>query len=260
MAEQQDGPVMLVATEALRPPKLRIGRLGNNITLPRTVPAAALFAGGFGALLAMGLFTIVVGWSIASVAYSATIGAIIGVALVTYSPLRGESLLRWLGLKIRSSRNRSRYMEGAPVRLAVGICYIPAPNQGAVRMRAGAVQVRPGLFDERGTRHRESRRVLPSWFVEQVRAANPDPFATGRPSGPKLSPGSRLEAYRSAAAERTIPENYVPPTSSGVRRFGRWEQDRSLLQSMYADASQPLTVFDDGVDSIPGSEPGAEPD
>jgi hypothetical protein len=258
--EQQGGPVMLVATEALRPPKLRIGRLGNNITLPRTVPAVTLFAGGLGALLTMGLFTIFVGWSTASVAYSATIGAIIGVALVTYSPLRGESLLRWFGLKIQSSRHRSRYMDGVQVRLAVGICYIPTPYQGAVRMRPGAVPVRPGLFDERGTRKRESRRVLPSWFVEQVHAANPDPFATVRPSGPNLSPGSRLKAYRAAAAEYSIPENYVPPTYSAARRFGRWEQNRSLLQSMYASTSQPLTVSDEGVDSMHGSKPGSQPD
>ena len=245
MADQNDGPLMLVATEALRPPKLRIGRLGNNITLPRTVPAAALFAGGFGALLGVALFTVIVGWTVASVAYSATIGGIIGVALVTYSPLRGESLLRWLGLKIKSSRNRVRYVEGSPVRLAVGTCYIPAPNQGAIRLRAGAVQVRPGLFDERGTRHRESRRVLPSWFVEQVRAANPDPFATLPPTGPKMSPGSRLEAYRAVAAERAVPENYVPPSSSSARRFGRWEQDRATLQSMYGAA----TPFDEDAES-----------
>lgn len=253
MADQHDGPLMLVATEALRPPKLRIGRLGNNITLPRTVPAVALFAGASGALLGVALFTVIVGWTVASVAYSATIGGVIGVALVTYSPLRGESLLRWLGLKIRSSRKRTRYMAGSPVRLAVGICYIPTPNQGALRLRAGAVQVRPGLFDERGTRHRESRRVLPSWFVEQVNAANPDPFAAASPSGTRSTPGSRLEAYRAVAGERAVPENYVPPTSSPTRRFGRWEQDRATLQSMY-DATSPS--LDDGV-SDPDDAPSS---
>lgn len=245
---------MLVATEALRPPKLRIGRLGNSITLPRTVPAAALLSGGVSGLLFIAIFTLIVGWSIASIVYSGVVGVVVGVALVSYSPLRGESLLRWLGLKIKSSRNRSRYMEGVPVRLAVGICYIPTPSQGAVRLRARAIQVRSSLFDERGTRHREARQVLPAWYVDQVRSTNPS-NVQHQPST-VYTPGTRLDAYRTAAAKSSIPENYVPPNSRTARRFGRWEQDREALQSMYAnDAISPSVPVDGLVspeDVVPG--------
>lgn len=239
MNSSSDGPTMLVATEALRPPKLRIGRLGNNFTLPRTVPAAALISGALCALVAVGLFGAVVGYTVTSVAYSALVGALIGVALVTYSPLRGESLLRWLGLKIKSRRNRARYVDGFPVRLAVGICYIPNPNQGMVSMRSGAVQVRPGLFDERGTRRREARRVLPTWFVEQVRSSNEESSAHPGFTPVALAVGSRMEAFRTAAASSELPEDYSPAAPLTARRFGRWEQDATALRSLYVNQTLP---------------------
>lgn len=247
MSDRENGPVMLVATEALRPPKLRIGKLGNNVTLPRTVPVASLLAGAAGALLSVLIFTSIVGWSVAKVAYSGVVGATIGVVLVTYSPLRGESLLKWFGLKVRSSRNRSRYVDGKPVRLAVGICYVPSVVKGMVSLRAGAVPVRPGLYDERGTRIRETRWALPDWFSERIRSAAPPPqeqpsrLAAYRSAG---TAGSRLDAFRAASAESVIPEGYVPMAPDSGRRFGRWSQDGSSLQSMYYDTAYYETAND----------------
>lgn len=232
---------MLVATEALQPPKLRIGKLGNNFSLPRTVPLISLVAGALGALLSIAVFSALAGWSLAKVSYSGVVGAVIGVFLVTYSPLRGESLLKWLGLKVRSSRNRARYIDGKPVRLAVGICYVPDVVKGIVQLRPGSVPVRPNLYDDRGTRIRETRWALPDWFVEEVKTSAPQPqerssrLAAYRAAG---TAGSRLEAFRAASAGSAVPEGYTPMSVEPGHRFGRWHQDGTQLQSMYYDSSE----------------------
>lgn len=140
---------MLCATDALKPPKLRIGRIGGNVTLPRTVPVMSLVAGGIGGLVGLALIGAIFGYSIATIMYGALFGALSGIGMVTYSPLRGESLAKWFGLKLLSQR-RQITIDGKPVRLAVGICYAPQPRTGTFRLRAGSVRVPVGAVDERG--------------------------------------------------------------------------------------------------------------
>ena len=142
------GPLMIVATEALTPPKVRIGHIGGNFTLPRTVPLASLIAGACGALVGF-LFALVVDPGLTFMVFGIVIGGAAGVAAVTMSPLKGESLSRWLGLQLRTRRQRIK-LEGDVVQLAVGIALLKSATVGEVRLTPGAVNVRPSQYDERG--------------------------------------------------------------------------------------------------------------
>jgi hypothetical protein len=229
------GPVMLVATEALRPPKLRIGKLGNNFTLPRTVPVVPLIVGSITGLISIGIFISFVGASIGSVSYSGILGALFGVALVTYSPLRGESLAKWLGLKVKSRKGRTRMMDGRPVRLAVGICYVAPPNTGQIDIRPGSVPVRPGLFDDRGVRVKDA--IYKANPISAGQVYTPRQIFAPLPPSPKISVQERIAAYRSATQESVLPED-LPEIEKSPRRFGRWSQDGDSLRNLYNTPSQ----------------------
>ena len=60
MPNQSQGPLMIVATEALSAPKVRVGHIGGNFTLPRTVPLTSLIAAAIGALLGLAVSLIIV--------------------------------------------------------------------------------------------------------------------------------------------------------------------------------------------------------
>jgi hypothetical protein len=139
---------MLVLTDALKTPKIRIGHIGGNFTLPRTVPMASLVAGGVGAAVGLLLGFGFLGGTGPSV-YSAVICGAVGVFFVTWSPLKGESLLKWLGLRVKRQR-QNLSVDGEPVQLAVGIALVNEVILGAVRIRAGAVTVPASQYDERG--------------------------------------------------------------------------------------------------------------
>jgi hypothetical protein len=247
---------MLVATEALRPPKLRIGKIGGNFTLPRTLPLLPLISGGLGALIFAGLFSLIVKPSLASIMYSATIGGVFGAVLVTYSPLRGESLLRWLGLKYKSSKNKTRLIDGKPVRLAVGICYVKPPISGSVGIRPGSIPVRPGLFDERGVRLREvrwvSERMLMEASTKKSRHVDQEPVEY-TPRRPRAQ--NRLAEYKAASAEPALPDDMIPTLADPARRFGRWSQDAEELRRLYEQSGSPVSRFDDVFEDPTISEP-----
>lgn len=156
--DKPEGPVMLVATGALKPPPLRIGKITDDFVLPRTVPVKTLAAAAAGGLLGLAFFGAALGFSLRPLLLGVAFGSAVGVALVSYSPLRGESFFTWLGLRLRTAR-RDRVVEGRRVRLAVGVCRIPDPNVGLVRILPGAVPVPPGSVDERGAFAR--RRPVP---------------------------------------------------------------------------------------------------
>jgi hypothetical protein len=241
---------MLVATEALRPPKLRVGKIGQNFTLPRTVPAAALVVGSLLALVFVGLFGALVGYSVQSVMYSAVVGASLGVLLVSYSPMQGESLARWMGLKIKSRGKRPRLVNGQSVRLAIGICYIETPVSGYVQVAPGAIPIRPGSFDDRGVRLEERRwrstELAPVTAAERFDVAWRDDDAPVRPK--QATPADAMAAFRAASSVSEL-EDFVPnhlPPIRPIRRHGRWEQDPETLASLYLH--QRFYVTDDEPD------------
>jgi hypothetical protein len=139
---------MIVATEALSSPKVRVGHIGGNFTLPRTVPLASLIAGAVGALLGMGVSLIIVP-GLTPLLFCAVFGGALGVATVTLSPLKGESLSRWLGLQLKTRRQRIK-LEGDVVQMSVGIALLKTATIGEVHIVPGALNVPPSQYDERG--------------------------------------------------------------------------------------------------------------
>lgn len=142
------GPAMLVLTDALKSPKVRIGHIGGNFTLPRTVPLAALVAGLSGALLGLALGFFIIG-GLQGTLYSSVLLGAAGVFVVTWSPLKGESMGMWLGLQA-NSRRKKLTLNGEPVQLAVGIAVLGEVITGKVRIASGAVTIPPSQYDERG--------------------------------------------------------------------------------------------------------------
>jgi hypothetical protein len=146
--QRHGGPPMLILTNALKSPKVRVGHIGGNITLPRTIPLTSLLVGGGGAA-----FGILVGFAIIGgvgpSVYCAVLGGAAGVGAVTWSPLKGESLLKWLGLRA-NTRRKALTMDGEPVQLAVGIARLGDVVTGNVHIVPGAVQIPPSQYDERG--------------------------------------------------------------------------------------------------------------
>jgi hypothetical protein len=147
VAEQQ-GPPMIVATEALSSPKVRVGHIGGNFTLPRTIPLTSLIAGAVGAFVGL-LLAVVVVPGLEPMLFCAVLGGLGGVAVVTWSPLKGESLSRWLGLRFRQGRQRI-HVESDVVQVAVGVALLKSATLGTVRIVPGAVNVPPSQYDERG--------------------------------------------------------------------------------------------------------------
>jgi hypothetical protein len=146
--EQQVGPPMLVLTDALRRPKVRVGHIGGNLTLPRTLPLAALLVGAGGGVFGLLIGFVIIG-GVGPTLYATVLGAGAGVFIVTWSPLKGESLAKWFGLRV-STRRKILSVNGEPVQLAVGIARLGEVTTGDIRLKAGAVTIPPSQYDERG--------------------------------------------------------------------------------------------------------------
>src|SRR4051812_44795594 len=101
-----NAPVMLAATQVMRPGRTRIGKIGGNLTLPRTVSLISLIAGGIGALVGAVFGLGFGGGSMTGLMYGAGFGGAAGVFIVTFEPLKGESMLTWLGLAVNTRRRQ----------------------------------------------------------------------------------------------------------------------------------------------------------
>lgn len=139
---------MICATSVMKPGRTRIGTLGKNLTLPRTIPIVNLVAALIGAFVGL-TFAVFLGNGFNSIAIGVGLGAGAGWMSVTYSPLRNESLAKWFELQFKS-QTRSRYINGRRVTVAVGTAVVKAPSSGPVILRRSAVRVPVGHYDERG--------------------------------------------------------------------------------------------------------------
>jgi hypothetical protein len=146
----QDGPLMIAATKILKPGPTRIARLVPGVTLPRTIPITTLFVTfGFSAfgllvMLAMPFFN-----SLTSILIGTVLFGGLGVVVTTYSPLKGESMLRWLGLEVSARRQRIE-MNGEPAKVYIGLCAIDRVAVGEIRIMPSAIDVPSGSVDSRG--------------------------------------------------------------------------------------------------------------
>ncbi|MCO6009158.1 hypothetical protein NE236_29730 [Actinoallomurus purpureus] len=153
------GPVMLAATNMLKPPPAVIGSLNKEITLPRTIKLTTLLSVGIGAVMGFLIALFTVGVGINALIYGPTLGGALGWGAVSFSPLRGESLAKWLGLQANSARQRKLAVDGRPVRLYVGIAPLRRTAAGTVRMLPGGVPVDGVSWDERGFPQQEIPRT-----------------------------------------------------------------------------------------------------
>src|SRR4051812_23680596 len=113
--ESMRGPVMLAATNMLKPPPAVIGSINKKITLPRTIKLTTLLSVGVGAVLGFLIALIFFGASLNALIYGPTLGGALGWGAVSFSPLRGESLAKWLGLQANSARQRKLVVDGRQV-------------------------------------------------------------------------------------------------------------------------------------------------
>lgn len=157
--DEHRGPVMICATPIMRQGKTRIGRVGG-VTLPRTVEVVTLAAAVVGALVGIAA-AMVISSGMTAFIYGAIFGGAAGWFAVTYSPLQGESLLKWVELQLNTSR-RARYIEGERVLLSVGLAVLPHASRGRVRLLRSAVRIPSTQFDERGVLLSPSNRNIPS--------------------------------------------------------------------------------------------------
>lgn len=203
MSEEHKGPPMIAATNMLRPPPARIGKISGNITLPRTIElkkAIAAGAGGFGGVFLwffpLGL---IVGYTVFGLLISVLIGGAIGVFAVSWSPLRGESLATWLGLTAGRARSDRVEIDGRPVRAYLGIAPLPFTAAGRTEVFASAVDIPPGSHDDRGVPLDPVAMRHALLAQSQV-----NPFPGGYPSVPSPSRGDR-QGHRPAEPSSKAP-------------------------------------------------------
>lgn len=146
--DDADRPIMFCATQVFNPGPTRIGTIGNHVTLPRTVPLVSLIAAAAGAFFSVVLM-VVFTRSFSSLIAAAGIGGSIGWIVMSWSPLRGESFARWLGLTVTSFTDRRR-INGQMVRVSVGVAPVNRLAGGRTTVIPGSFDVAPGTVDSHG--------------------------------------------------------------------------------------------------------------
>ncbi|MBV8980618.1 MAG: hypothetical protein JO086_06935 [Acidimicrobiia bacterium] len=133
MASESSGaPVMLAATSLLRPGPTRIGSLGKHITLPRTIRLAAMVAVGGGAFCGLLVASVItpflhLRWLLL---WLSILGGCVGFVVVSWSPLKGETLFTWAALATKASLGRIQ-VAGGPGYVVVRKASDPPPAPDA---------------------------------------------------------------------------------------------------------------------------------
>lgn len=139
---------MFAATETLRTRKTRVAAVGP-LTLPRTVELYVVIVGAvaglFGAALG-GLF----GQGLESAVWGAVIVGTGAIFATKFEPIRRHSLIRYLRLRLASTRGREIVHEGRRVRMFIGIAPVETGPGGPMQIRPGAIDIDPSSYDERG--------------------------------------------------------------------------------------------------------------
>lgn len=102
------GPAMLVCTRLLRPGPARIGSLGKNVHLPRSVQVNVLIAGAIMMVpgLIVGVILSKIAGGITTIVVGAAAGAFAGYMMVSWSPYRRESLVKYAAVTLQSRQGR----------------------------------------------------------------------------------------------------------------------------------------------------------
>lgn len=218
MSDEVRGPAMIAATSMLRPPPARIGKLSDRLVLPRSVEVKKAAATAIGAVVGLFLWGLVVGlifgYSFETFLVTVFFCGALGLAFVSVSPLRGESMAKWIELMVASRSGTTVNLGGKEVHAYLGIAPLPFVASGNVRMLPGAVDVLPGNYDDRGV-------PVPN---ADVRRSKLD--AHGHPgSAPAVwegfDPVRSLSAFGEDAVTgaETAPKGQLPPSEGAAPFF-----------------------------------------
>lgn len=158
-----NGPVMLSATETLKTPPLRLGRISETIVLPRSIEVKKFVGAAVGLILAFPFFVIlgiVYKHNFTLLLILELLGGATGLLVVSWSPIKGESFSKWLGLASSSRASKKVYISGKEVRAYIGIAPLLSGAQGRVKIVGAAVTVVPSNFDYRGVPIKKSALPL----------------------------------------------------------------------------------------------------
>jgi hypothetical protein len=145
-----EGPIMIAATNMLRPPPVVIGSLNDRLTLPRTIKLTTLVALIVGMTIGFLIGFVLFGAGLDALIYGPLFGGGLGFLAVNYSPMHGESLGRWLGLVTRVAVAHKVQVDGHRARLYVGIAPLHRVAAGRIRIVPGSVPVEADAWDDRG--------------------------------------------------------------------------------------------------------------
>ena len=180
---------MLWCTDILRPPPSRIARLGQNFTLPVSVPVPQFVGGCVGAIVGVIPFLLIKGLGVDPI--GAFIFGVLGTAgiavgVVSWRPWRGENVGKVAWVRVTAIRRTRRFacpgsgmaavhsealeaevcsMCGAVVRISEELCgahewrrriYVGArevvhPRVGAIHYRSGSIPVGDGDAEDTST-------------------------------------------------------------------------------------------------------------
>lgn len=145
---------MLAATSILKKPQIRIAKITDDITLPRSISLKSLLVGiaGFiiGILFYLIFYALLFSFTVVSFFFISFMFTIIAVGLSNYQPLRGENWSSWLNLQAGSARGGKVEIDGVRVKAYIGIAQLNYSASGKINVVSSAQEVLPGSVDDRG--------------------------------------------------------------------------------------------------------------
>lgn len=205
-SDEPQGPALVVTTKYLRKGPRRIALRTKAVALPGTYQLSKVLGGGLGAAGAMLLSApILLGFGIWQMFIVAgALGGLGGVFIVSWSPLRGESLARWFLLF--SAKRRGLVMVGSRYHRAyVGSCPVDRPTFGRVQVVRSYTELRPAT-DPQPAWSQESTATVPDADVRASVQSPAERFTTAA----SLPPMPRMRSQSRVVSEWDLPR---PPAA-----------------------------------------------
>ena len=145
---------MLAATSILKKPQIRIAKITEDITLPRSISLKSLLVGIagfiFGVVFYLIFYALLFRFTVVSFFFISFLFTLIAVGLSNYQPLRGENWSSWLNLQAGSARGGKIEIDGVRVKAYIGIAPLNYSASGKINVVSSAQEVLPGSVDNRG--------------------------------------------------------------------------------------------------------------
>ena len=145
---------MLAATSILKKPQIRIAKITEDITLPRSISLKSLLVGIagfiFGVVFYLIFYALLFRFTVVSFFFISFLFTLIAVGLSNYQPLRGENWSSWLNLQAGSARGGKIEIDGVRVKAYIGIAPLNYSASGKINVVSSAQEVLPGSVDDRG--------------------------------------------------------------------------------------------------------------